>query len=159
LREQLVTDFDVETLCDDELVIAAGARSPWAKRRKIEIAELRDEQWILTSEDRQNYQVIAGAFRAQGVAVPNIAIKTISVNLRASMVATGRFITTFPRSVLALHAERFGLKMLPIDLPNANWPVKIATLRNRSLSGVVQRFITSVKQITAPGGKRVSKPR
>src|SRR5882757_5814050 len=54
--EQLVTDFDVETLCDDELVIAAGARSPWAKRRKIEIAELRDEQWILTSEDRQNYQ-------------------------------------------------------------------------------------------------------
>jgi DNA-binding transcriptional LysR family regulator len=157
--EQLVTDFDVETLCDDELVIAAGARSGWARRRKIEIAELRDEQWILTSGDRMNYQVIADAFRAQGIDVPHIAIKTISVHLRASMVATGRFVTTFPKSVLALHAGRFGLKMLPVDLPNANWPVKIATLRNRSLSGVVQRFVACVKETTDQGGKRVGKPR
>jgi DNA-binding transcriptional LysR family regulator len=157
--EELVTDFDVETLYDDELVIAAGARSEWARRRKIDIAELRDEQWILTGADRLNYLVIANAFRARGLDVPNIAIKTISVHLRASMVATGRFITTFPRSVLALHAERFALNMLPIDLPNANWPVKIATLRNRSLSVVVKRFIACAREIaiSPAGGKRANK--
>ena len=33
--EQLVGDFNVETLYDDELVIAAGCQSPWARRRKI----------------------------------------------------------------------------------------------------------------------------
>jgi hypothetical protein len=49
------------------------------------------------------------------------------------MVATGKFITTFPRSVLDLYADRFGLKVLPVELPNSNWPVKIATLRNRML--------------------------
>jgi DNA-binding transcriptional LysR family regulator len=159
--EELVTDFDVETLYDDELVIAAGARSEWARRRKIDIAELRDEQWILTGADRLNYLVIANAFRARGLDVPNIAIKTISVHLRASMVATGRFITTFPRSVLALHAERFALNMLPIDLPNANWPVKIATLRNRSLSVVVKRFIACAREIaiSPAGGKRANKLR
>jgi DNA-binding transcriptional LysR family regulator len=159
--EELVTDFDVETLYDDELVIAAGARSEWARRRKIDIAELRDEQWILTGADRLNYLVIANAFRARGLDVPNIAIKTISVHLRASMVATGRFITTFPRSVLALHAERFALNMLPIDLPNANWPVKIATLRNRSLSVVVKRFIACAREIaiSPAGGKRANKSR
>jgi DNA-binding transcriptional LysR family regulator len=151
--EQLVTDFDVETLCDDELVIAAGVHSQWAKRRKVDIAELRDERWILTSGDRLNYLVIAAAFRARGIDVPNIAIKTISVHLRASMVATGRFITTFPGSVLALHADRFGLKMLPVDLPNANWPVKIATLKNRSLSVVVQRFIACAREIANPASR------
>src|SRR3954464_12330007 len=55
--EQLVTDFNVETLYDDELVIAAGSRSAWARRRKIDIADLRNENWILTSGDRWNYQV------------------------------------------------------------------------------------------------------
>jgi len=26
-------------------------QSPWARRRKVDISELRDEQWILTSGD------------------------------------------------------------------------------------------------------------
>ncbi len=154
--EQLVGDFNVETLYDDELVIAAGCQSPWARRRKIDISDLRDEQWILTSGDRLNYQIIATAFRRRGIEMPKICMKTISVHLRASMVATGRFVTTFPRSVLDLHADRLGLKMLPVDLPNANWPVKIATLRNRSMSTVVKRFIACAGAIakSAPDRKR-----
>jgi len=53
-----VTDFNVETLYDDELVIAVGNRSHWAARRKINISELRDERWILTSDDRWNYKLL-----------------------------------------------------------------------------------------------------
>jgi len=83
-------------------------------------------------------------------------MKTTSVHLRASMVATGRFITTFPQSVLDLHAERFGLKMLPVDLPKSNWPVKIATLRNRSMSAVVKKFIACAQETarSATAGKK-----
>jgi len=80
--------------------------------------------------------------------MPRISIKTISVHLRANMVATGRYIATFPRPVLDLYADRFGLKMLPIDLPNSNWPVKIATLRHRSMSAVVKRFIDTARETT-----------
>ena len=145
--EQFVSDFNIETLHDDELVIAVAHHSSWARRRKIDISELREEQWILTSGDRLNYKVIANAFQARGVEPPIIAMKTISVHLRASMVATGRFVTTFPRSVLDLHADRFGLKKLPVDIPNANWPVKIATLRNRSMSAVVKRFIACAREV------------
>jgi len=77
-------------------------------------------------------------------------MKTISVHVRANMVATGRFITTFPRSVLALYHERFGLKVLPIELRDANWPIMIATLKNRTLSSVVERFITCAKHVARP---------
>ena len=147
---ELVKDFRVETLYDDELVVAVGQKSPWAARRRIDIAELRDERWILTGGDRWNYQVIARAFQARGIEMPKISMKTISVHLRANMVATGQFVATFPRSVLDLYADRFGLKVLPIELPNSTWPVKIATLRNRTLSSVVQRFITCAKEIARP---------
>ena len=144
--EHQVSDFSIETLFNDELVIVASNQSHWARRRKIDIAELRDENWILTSGDRVNYQIITDAFRARRVEMPRISIKTISVHLRANMVATGRYIATFPRSVLDLYADRFGLKMLPIDLPNSNWPVKIATLRHRSMSAVVKRFIDTARE-------------
>jgi DNA-binding transcriptional LysR family regulator len=150
----LVNDFNVETLYDDELVIAAGNRSQWAGRRRLNISELRDERWILTSDDRWNYQVIAAAFQMHGVEMPRISMKTISVHLRANMVATGKFITTFPRSVVDLYADRFGLKVLPVDLPNSSWPVKIATLRNRTLSSVAERFIACARDTARPAAAK-----
>jgi hypothetical protein len=76
-----------------------------------------------------------------GLEPPEVSFKTISVQLRAHLTATGRFVTTFPRSVLFFHAERFALKQLSIDLPDRTWPINIATLRNRTLSPVVARFI------------------
>jgi DNA-binding transcriptional LysR family regulator len=152
---QLVTDFNVETLYNDELVVVVGDRSPWARRRKVSIIDLREEPWILTGSDRWNYQVIANAFQSRGVEMPKISMKTISVHLRANMVATGRFITTFPRSVVDLYADRFGLRVLPVELPNSKWPVMIATLRNRTLSSVVGRFIACAQQAVRPAlGKR-----
>ncbi len=150
----LVTDFNVETLYDDELVVAVGDRSHWAGRRKVDISELRDEHWILTGDDRRNYQVIATAFQMRGVEMPRISMKTISVHLRAHMVATGNFITTLPRSVIHLSAGRLGLKVLPVDLPNSNWPVKIATLRNRTLSSVVERFIACARETARPAARK-----
>ena len=144
---EMVNDLQVETLFDDELVIAVGRQSPWARRRKIDITELRDEPWILTAADVWNYRVIANAFRQRGAEPPKVSMKTISVHLRTNLAASGRFITTFPRSVMLLYAERFGLRRLPIDLPDADWPIKMATLKNRTLSPVVERFIDCARAI------------
>jgi|ERR1044072_5610941 DNA-binding transcriptional LysR family regulator len=154
---QLVTDFNVNTLCNDELVVVVGQRSPWAKRRKIDLADLHGERWILTAGDRWNHQVMSRAFRARGLDLPAISIKTISVHLRANMVATGQFVTTFPRSVVDLCGERLALKVLPVDLPERHWPIKIATLKGRTVSPVVQRFIDCARA-TAKAPRLISRP-
>ena len=75
--------------------------------------------------------MIAEAFRQRGVEPPEICMKTISVHLRTNRAASGRFITTFARSVMLLYAERFGLRRSPIDLPGVDWPIKMATLTAR----------------------------
>src|SRR5205085_11223445 len=36
-----------EFLFDDPSVVAAGAQSPWARRRRIVLAELVNESWVL----------------------------------------------------------------------------------------------------------------
>jgi DNA-binding transcriptional LysR family regulator len=36
-----------EVLCDDPHFVAAGASSPWTRRRRIELADLMGELWVL----------------------------------------------------------------------------------------------------------------
>jgi len=65
-------DMNVEVLFDDEMVLAAGAQSPWARRREIDLAELVNERWILTRPGTWNHTTIAEALRARGLEMPTI---------------------------------------------------------------------------------------
>jgi len=147
-------DLNVEVLFDDHLVVAAGMRSRWAHRRKIDLAELVNEPWILATPDSGPYRIVSEAFRARGLGAPRISLMTLSVHLRTNMLASGHFITTFPNSVARLHADRFSLKVLPVDLPARPWPVAIVTLKNRTLSPGVERFIAHVRDFTRPMRER-----
>ena len=79
---------------------------------------------------------------------------TLSVHLRTNMLASGHFIATFPSSVARLHADRFSLKVLPVDLPVRPWSVAIVTLKNRTLSPGVERFIAHIRDFTRPMRER-----
>jgi DNA-binding transcriptional LysR family regulator len=140
-------ELNVEALFDDELVVAAATSSPWARRRKIDLADLIDENWILTASDTWNYRVVAEAYAARGLPLPKISMRTLSVHIRTNMLLSGRFITALPRSVLHLYGDRFALQALPVDLPARPWPVAIVTLRNRTLSPVVDRFIECAREV------------
>jgi len=143
-------DLHVEILFEDEMVIVAGMQSRWARRRKIDLAELVDEPWILAGPESWNHRIVSEAFRALGLSMPKISLKTFSTHLRTNMVASGRFIATFPNSVARHYADRFSLKVLPVDLPARPWPVAILTLKNRTLSPVVERFIQHLRDSTRP---------
>jgi DNA-binding transcriptional LysR family regulator len=156
--------LNVEILFDDELVVAAGMHTRWARRRKIDLAELVNERWILTAPDIWNYEVVAEACRGRGLDMPKISMKTLSVHLRTNLLSTGEFITAMPRSVLRLYGERLLLKALPVDLPIRPWPVAIVTLKNRTLNPVVARFIECAREVAKsfsgkPTGRTARSPK
>jgi DNA-binding transcriptional LysR family regulator len=142
--------LSVEVLFRDELVVAAGLQSRWGGRRKIKLSELKDEPWILSAPGTWNHSVIVDAFRALGLGLPRIALNTLSIHLRINLLATGPYITVFPLSVLQNYGNRFSLKALPIDFPSRPWPVTIVTLRHRTLSPVVERFIDCAREVAKP---------
>jgi DNA-binding transcriptional LysR family regulator len=141
-------DMNVELLFNDEMVVVAGMQSPWAHRREIDLVELVNEPWILTRPKTWNYTTVAEAFRARGLDMPKISLMTFSVHLRNDLLATGRFIPAFPRSVVSVNGSRFSLKVLPVDVPVRPWPVEIITLKNRTVSPVVQLFIDYLRTFT-----------
>jgi DNA-binding transcriptional LysR family regulator len=138
---QSLDDLNVEVLLDDEAVIAAGAKSQWARRRNLSLADLVNEPWILTEPNTWNHRIVAEAFTACGLAMPKISLMTLSVHVRTNLVANGPYITVLPRSVMNLYAERFSLKELRVDFPVRPWPLAVVTLKSRTLSPVVKLFI------------------
>lgn len=136
-------DFNVETLFVDQMVVAVHGSSRWATRRKINLAELIDEPWFLSAPDTWAYARLAEACHALGLAMPKASFVTVSVHLRNHMLASGRFITALPKSI----ADWYGMKVLPVDLPVRPWPVVMVTLKNRTLSPIVERFLACAREV------------
>src|SRR6185312_4465248 len=88
--------------------------------------------------------LVGVAFRARGLEPPRLGVTTYSMQLRMQLLATGRYLTVFPASLMKYNAERWSLKALPVDLGN-RLPVVIVTLKNRTLTPAVQLFIKFAK--------------
>ena len=138
-------DLHVEELFDDETVVIAGLQSRWARARKVDLADLLDEEWILPPAETTNSIVVMEAFRAHGLPLPNVRYVTFSVTLRTNLLATGDYISVLPRSMMTLYARPMGLKVLPVKLAERKWPVVIATLKNRSLNPAAEVFIKQLR--------------
>jgi DNA-binding transcriptional LysR family regulator len=136
-------DLNVEPLFDDPLVLASGAHHPLARRRKIDLADLIDEPWALGPSDTWEYARVAEAFQAHGLTIPKASFVTISIPFRVHLLANGPYITTMALSVARLNA----LKVFSLNLPSWPFPVGAVTLRNRTLSPVVARFIECAREV------------
>ena len=101
------------------------------------------------------YQRIAEAFRACGLDMPTARLVTLSCQLRTNLLAGGQYITAIPNSMLSLNVGGATLRRLPVAMPVLPFPVTIVTLKNRTLSPVVERFIESIREVrksnTDPG--------
>jgi len=144
-EDPLGDDLNVEILFDDEAVIAAGADSRWARRRKIDVADLLDASWVGTSRDTLTTIQMEAAFQARDLPIPKMQVVTFSVQVRAHLLAGGHFVSAMPKSMLRLNPECSGLKALPIKLPGTKFPVAIVTLKGRTLTAAVELFVESLR--------------
>jgi DNA-binding transcriptional LysR family regulator len=150
-------DTDTEVLFDDRQVIMAGTESMWASRRKIVLEDLIEEPWILPPPESALGAAIAKAFRAAGLEPPEAQIATNSLPLCHHLVATGRYVTMLPVSLVCV-SKHWPLKLLPVASPKVLRTVGIMTLKNRMLSPLAELFIDCAREVAkslAAAGRRV----
>jgi DNA-binding transcriptional LysR family regulator len=143
-------DLANESLFPDRAVIAAGIDSPWARRRGVTLADLIDEPWVLQPPDTIAGQSHIDSFRTMGLDVPQKKIVSVSVQVQIGLVATHRYFTILPDSMLHFSARRLSLKALPIKLKIEPFDVGIVTLKKRTISPAAQEFIRMARDITKP---------
>ena len=140
-------EFSFEPLYEEKYLVVVGSKSRWARRRKVELAELLDEPWILMPSNIVISSLVEAAFRRSGLKVPQERVASLSMHLRTHLLATGNFLTVMPNSMFRFNAERWSLKALPIDLGIESRQVGIITLKHRTLSPVVELFIEHARAV------------
>lgn len=144
LRVQLGPDTLVEPIFDDRHVVMAAQASKWARRRKLTIAELVEEPWVLAPPNTIGGDYIDQTFRAAGVEPPRARVDSFSIPMHHHLLASGRYVTSLPRSLL-LFAHHMQLKALPVEWPAKPREVAIVTLRGRALSAVARAFVEQLR--------------
>ena len=107
-------EFTFEPLYEEEYLVVVGSKSRWARRRKVELAELLDEPWILMPSNIVISSLVEAAFRRSGLKVPQERVASLSMHLRTHLLAAGNFLTVMPNSMFRFNAERWSLKALPM---------------------------------------------
>jgi DNA-binding transcriptional LysR family regulator len=149
-QKSTIDDLNLELLLDETAVCGAGADSKWARRRKIDLVELINEPWIFGAAETWNGAMVEEIFRGQALSVPKPQIITVSIPTRARLLAAGPYLSIFLGSVVQrLVADHYAVRALPIDLPESSFSTRIVTVKNRTLSPAVERFLVCVREVAA----------
>jgi len=149
--------LDFELLHNESFVVAAGAQNPWFRRRKIELAELVNEQWVLPPADSFIGSAFAEVFRTSGLDYPRATVISYPHDVRLTMLATGRFLSMFLASILRFLDKGREIKVLPVELPIADVQMGIFILKNRTVSPVAKLFIEQAREVAKPMTKKRGK--
>ncbi|MGH6803053.1 MAG: LysR family transcriptional regulator [Methyloceanibacter sp.] len=144
------SDLDAEILYDDTWHVVAGAKSRWARRRKIALSELASEPWCATPLETSIGSLLADAFRASGLEAPRLTVSSVlSPHLVARFLEDGRLVAVMADSLLNFfYAKRFSIRKLPVQLPMQRFSIAAVTVRNRTISPVAQLFVDCARDVS-----------
>jgi DNA-binding transcriptional LysR family regulator len=144
-------DLAFEPIHHEQLHVVVGARSKWARVRRVTLADLADESWVQAPVEVEAGSPSLAAFRAAGMpAGPKAVVMSASLNLRYGLLQSGRFVTMIPDSALHYGLRRAPIKVLPIKLPRWHVPTCAVTLKDRTLSPVARLFIDCLHEVAKP---------
>jgi DNA-binding transcriptional LysR family regulator len=141
----LGNDLVSEVLFRDRPFIVSGASNRLVCRRKIELGDVIDEAWLLPPESIFT-SLLAEAFHLKDMIPPMPVVRTFSAYQRLKLLATGSFVSAESGCLLRFNMDRFSLRVLPVDMTVRTSPIAIVTLKNRTISWVVQRFIKCIRE-------------
>jgi DNA-binding transcriptional LysR family regulator len=143
-------DLTSEFLFEDHMHVVAGAKSPWAQRRRINLAELSGEPWLMPESDNIAMALISEAYRSAGLTPPTPQVVSNSITLRARLIETGRFIAIMPDAALRFGSGRLQIKILPIRLRMSAPPTVAISLKNRTQNPIVRLFVDELRAFAKP---------
>ena len=117
-NSELDDDLKAEIFYKDRPFIVTGRNNRLASKRRVELAELIGEVWLL-SHNLLIKSSLATAFRAQGLPFPEVRMRSYSVHQRLNLLAKDGFLAAEFGSILRFNADRYPLLVSPVH--SGNW--------------------------------------
>jgi DNA-binding transcriptional LysR family regulator len=131
-------DLRVHELFAAPLRIVAHRDHPAVQARSFEA--LAREGWTLSPPGSFLGRLVADVFATQGWAMPARPVITISIAMRLSLLATGRFLTVLPITMCRQPATADWLRALPIDLGPETGTIALLSLARRTEPAAMKAF-------------------
>jgi DNA-binding transcriptional LysR family regulator len=133
-------DLAEESLYKAPLAVMADKRHPLVGRRGLELKDLMNERWTLSPPDSYLGVMVVDVFRRRNLELPPATVTSLSIFMRLTLLASGRFLTILPIEMLRHPADKVWLRRVPVDLNDSARPIVSITLRKRRVSGAVRLF-------------------
>ena len=82
-----------DCLWEDRSHIVAGTKHPLRSRRRLQLADVQDEQWAMVPRGTGPYEHMEQVFAANGLGLPNVVVETRSVIVLKSLVTRSGFLS------------------------------------------------------------------
>ena len=139
-----------ETLFHDVPRVLVGRASPHLRRRKLRLADLAGDHWVLGRAELTAKSPVARAFADAGLAMPERVTASGSLHTRYRLLDAGCCVTVVPHSLLHFANPGDRYRVLPIDMPAWEFPTMILTLRHRVLSPAAHLFADELRRLARP---------
>lgn len=133
-------DLSVDTVFKQALGVLADRRHPLVRRKNLQLADLMQERWALSPVESFLGRVVADVFARRNLPLPAAAVTTVSVYMRLSLLAGGKFISVLPLTMLRHPSSSGWLRALDVDLSDSVAPIALVTLAKRQPTGPLKLF-------------------
>lgn len=142
-------DIEGEPLYHEQLFVVVGPDHPFARRRKLALAELLDAHWILSRNERMPGTPVVQAFAQAGLPMPERVIEAGTLGLRHRLLIGGHFVTCMPHTVVPFVRRHMGLRTLPVALPRWAEPTMVLWLRGRVPAPATRACLAALREAAA----------
>ena len=133
-------DLAVEVLFESPLGVLAGRHHPLLRRKRLRLGDLMDERWALSPPDSFLGRVVDDVFRRRNLPLPAAVVTTVSIYMRLTLLASGKFISVLPLALLRHPSSSGWLRAVDVDLADTKAPTALITLKKRRPSGPLKLF-------------------
>ena len=142
-------EVDLRVLHEDEFVVVCGPRHPLLNVKRIELADLIRQRWILPKSSAPVRQRLDILFTGKGGGRPRNAVESTSLLTNLAMLQESNMVTVMPADLVRQFSRSGLIKPLPVPLPGLFFPVALITRANRANTPVAEAFIEELQRVSA----------
>ena len=142
-------DYQCEDLDAEALAVVVRPQHPRAKARRLTLADLAGEPWILQPRGSPMRELLEQEFRHQRLDSPPQPVETGSILTTLDLIAETDMVAVIPASVAARHGRHGLLTVLPLRLAQQMEPYGSIVRRDRPQSAAAERLLVLLREAAA----------
>lgn len=135
-------DYNFYPFIEDEFYVFLNKNHPLANRTELAISELKNEKFVIFSEEFTLHDYIINACKASGF-FPNILYKSSQWDLILELTASHDAVTLLPKSIYAKNVNP-DIKLIKLKGKPLLWSLVFITLKDSYKSFALQSFIKKI---------------